>query len=260
VEAKPLVDVLDLVIEALESVTSWTAALPTTSPLTMVGETPPADDAAPAGALRVRPDGDVVAVQHVAPLGRPMDIYGVNAIEGETRLDIELAAITGLAGSTYTTVDDWFAPAEFDSMTKAERLSSPSYEAMVGGVRISAGGVSFGDDLQTVTPDYEVKVVSEVDGPSRGIGVFGQLSATAILDAGSVMEPSRIGRGARTMTSLTFAAAEIEWVVADGESGVATGGAISYRQGLQRLGSRRDEASGRDQFMLLPAHAARTTP
>jgi len=259
VEAAPRVDVLDLVIEELESVTAWTAALPATSALTMAGETPPAEGSAPSAALRVRPDADVIAVQHVAPLDRPMDIYGVNAIEGETRLDIEVAGITGLGASTFTTVDDWFAPAEFDSMTKSERLSSPSYEAMVGGVRISAGGVSFGDDLQTVTPDYEVKVVSEVDGPSRGIGVFGQLSAEAILDAGSVMEPSRINRGARTMTSLTFAAAELEWVVANGESGLATGGPGSYRQGLQRLGSRRHDAAARDQFMLVPAHAARST-
>jgi hypothetical protein len=259
VEAKPRVNVLDLVIEALESVTSWSAALPATSALTMASETPPADDSAPRAPLRVRPDADVVVVQHVAPLDRPMDIYGVNAIEGETRLYIEQAAITGLSGSTFTTVNDWFAPAEFDSMTKAERLSSPSYEAMVGGVRISAGGVSFGDDVQTVTPDYEVKVVSEIDEPSRGIGLRGQISARAILDAGSAMEPSRISRGARTMTSTKFAVAEVEWVVANGNTGLATGSAGSYRQGLQRLDNRRNDAVDRNGFMLVPAHAARST-
>jgi hypothetical protein len=199
----------------------------------------------------------VVAVQHVAPLDRPMDIYGVNAIEGETRLDIEQAAITGLTGSTFTTVTDWFAPAEFDSMTKAERLSSPSYEALIAGVRISAGGVSFGD-AQTVTPDYEVKVVTEIDEPSRGIAVFGQISAQTILDAGSMMEPTRIGRGARTVTSTTFEVAEVEWVVANGNTGLATGSASSYRQSLQRLNRNRIDTADRNAFMVVPAHAARS--
>ena len=67
--------------------------------------------------------------------------------------------IDGAARATTEPVDDWFAPAQFDTMTRTEKLSAPSYEEMTAGLLIGAGSVVTGADVLTVTPDPEVRIL-----------------------------------------------------------------------------------------------------
>jgi hypothetical protein len=257
VEAKPLQNVLDLVVEALEGLTAWSPSLPARSPVTLAGEDPSAAVTEVATVLRVRPDGDVVARQNLAPLERPRDVYGIHAIDGATRLDVDGAGITGMSASSHVPVTDWFAPAQYDAMTRSERLSAPSYEEMDAGVRISTGDVTWGDDVCSVIPDYEVKLITEEGAPARRHGRRGQLSVLSVLDAGALMDTGRLPASRTVTLPAAFAVTEVSWVVVDAETGRATGSSTSYRRALQRLGTRQ-AGEGRSVLAVVPAHAART--
>jgi hypothetical protein len=150
VEAPDRVSVIDLVVAALADATAWAPATPPAgSPVELAAA--PDEDAR--GPLRLRPDSDLTVSQQVAPLDRDLDGYGTARIDGPTRLTLDGAGITAARAVTATSVDSWFPPAQFDELTAAQRLSAPSYELMTAGSRISAGGLSWGRETQSVTPD-----------------------------------------------------------------------------------------------------------
>ena len=110
--APPRTNVLDAVLAALAAPASWRGTLPAGADANGVTL---AADALPEGEAWVRPGGEVEARQTAAPLDRTLDHYGIYAIDGPARLDVEGAGLgvgdSAVEGVEWETVLDWFAPA-----------------------------------------------------------------------------------------------------------------------------------------------------
>ena len=129
-EAPPLENVLDLVTTALQDAAAWRSIAPGASTVL-------ADDAEAAneGEVWARPDAELEAIQDVAPLDRKLDLFGAYEIAGPSTLTLGGGSIEGAAGLDWEEGIDYFAPAQYDDMTRSEKLAAPSYEAMTAGVR-----------------------------------------------------------------------------------------------------------------------------
>jgi hypothetical protein len=203
----------------------------------------------------VRPDAELEAVQSVAPLDRALDRYGLYEIDGPTTIALVGAGLDGTtAGTDWDAVTDWFAPAQFDDMTRTEKLAAPSYEEMTAGVRFGAGGVSFPEaEAATVTPDYEVRILDEEATRKGGrLPLKGTLlAATAAL----ALEPS-LRRPARTVTSASFGVGSTPWALADATTGGAAGSTGTYREALAGLATALAADPGvRGAIRIAPEHA-----
>ena len=98
-------------------------------------------DDEPPGGLWARPDQVVEVRQSVAPLNRTMTAYG-EYIPDPDRIDADGVTLGGQPVASPAWIDDWFAPAQFDRLDDATRLSAPSYELMTAGVRFGDAGVA----------------------------------------------------------------------------------------------------------------------
>ena len=231
------VDVLAAVRAALGDPSAWRAAGPASAAVL-------ASDA-PGEELWVRPDGELEAVQAVAPLDRTLDRYGVYEIAGKTSFGITGAGI-GAAAQDPEPVLDWFSPAEFDDLSAAEKLAAPSYEAMTAGARFSAAGVAVSQnaaDRRTVSPDYEVRILDADQ--TRSLGVLpGRLTG--------IVAPPR----GRAVTSPRFSVEEAAWTTADAVSGRASGAAGRYKAVVDELHAAvASDPAARAALRVAPAHA-----
>jgi hypothetical protein len=257
VEAPPRANVLDDVATALGAVASWREVAPASAAVQFAADPePPAGDAQDTAPLRVRPDADVQARQSVAPLDRELDIYGVYAIDGPALLTLDAAGIGDPpGGDDWQPVQDWFAPAQFDVMTRTEKLAAPSYEEMTAGALITATGVDTGLGATSVTPDPEVRIL-EPD-TTRDIG---RVPFDSPLDvaAAPVAIAARTAAGTsvpRRAVSPAFGVGEPSWTRIDQLTGAAVGAAGTYRATLDQLRTRRAADPG---ARMAPVAAART--
>ncbi len=244
-EVPPRADVLELVLTALRDVAAWRGVLPAGADdaTVLFADAPEAEDD-----VWVRPDAELEARQSVAPLARAMDCFGVYDIDGPATLDVTAISLSGGAGTTsYETVEEWFAPAQYDVMTRTERLAAPSYEAMAAGVRLAAAAVSFDQgEATTVVPDFETRIVDERRRPAKQRPLVGTLAeATAAL----VLEPDRRA-GARTVSSPAFAVGTATWQTADPVTGAAVGAPGTYREALAQSRS----AGARGALRVVASH------
>ena len=135
-------DVLELVRLALAASSSWSPepAAGLRAGIALAGDT--------AG---IRPDDVLVGLQAVAPLERTLDRVGELTPE-QSSVSVTGVTVAGGDGTAVTGLDvedvlDWFAPAMFDSLPDTARLSAPSYEEMVAGVRVGAARVTVPDGV-----------------------------------------------------------------------------------------------------------------
>lgn len=244
------VDVLAAVRAALEQPSAWRAFLPDGAD---AGAVVLASEA-PDGELWVRPDGELEVAQSVAPLDRTLDHYGVNGIAGPASFGVTGAGI-GAAEQEPEPVLDWFSPAQFDDLTRAEKLAAPSYEEMTAGARFALAGVSLSGaeaDRRTVTPDYEVRILDEE--ATRKLGVHG--GALAAATAALALDRGRRGLAGRTVASARFTVEEAAWTTADAVSGRAAGAAGSYASVLDDLHATvAADPTARAAVRAAPAHA-----
>lgn len=135
--SKPRVPLHQDVIDALSSPSAWEeVAVESGIPaaLVFVDLAPVAES----GRIWVRPDRQVRVTQGVAPLNRLIEVVGQGLPEaGDEMLEITSASLSGLDLS-YKEEQDWFAPAQYEQMGQAEKLSRASFEEMCAGV--SFGG------------------------------------------------------------------------------------------------------------------------
>ncbi len=249
--ARPTEDVLDLVTAALDDPVSWAPRAPqgvAIDPILL--EAPEVE-----GEVWMRPDGELLATQSVAPLDREMDVFGEYAIAGSRRLDLDAAGIDKVPAATWTAAMDWFAPALYDEMTRAERLEAPSFEAMTAGAAIGcSASVVDADESTSVTPDYEVAVLEE-DETRRFARPRPMAVPLAAAAAGLALDPSR-PRPARAVTSPAFAVGETRWRSSDAVSGIPIGPPTTYQ--AARAGLRASVAADpalRGARTVAPAHA-----
>ena len=199
-----------------------------------------AEVAAVEGEVWASPDADLEAVQDVAPLDRELDHFGAYDIAGPRTLTISEAGVEGAgAALSWAASEDFFAPALYDDLTRAEKLSAPSYEAMAAGVRFGIDGIALPaqDEVRTVTTRYERAVI---DGETR----------TGLRDAGLEvsMEAAAFGhvvtRGRQVQADAgPFALADVRWATANATTGRATGTTGSFREAVlaQRAAPRGSE-------------------
>lgn len=228
--ARPAEDVLELVTTALDDPVAWAPR----APATIAGDPVLLDAPEPAGEVWMRPDGELVAAQSVAPLDREMDAFGEYAIAGPRRLDLDAAGFDEVKAATWSPVTDWFAPALYDTMGRAEKLTAPSFEAMTAGAAIGcAASVVDADEATAVTPDYEVAIIA--DEATRWLARPRPMALSlAATTAGLALDPSR-PRPARSVTAPSFAVGETRWRTADAVTGTAIGFPTTHRAAADQL-------------------------
>ncbi|NLF76616.1 MAG: hypothetical protein GX573_13045 [Chloroflexi bacterium] len=127
---------------------------------------------------RVRPDGMLEVRQGIAPLDTQLDHFGNAVITGHDLFEIDSAALVVGDVTRYQateTVEEYFARAQYIEMSRAERLSSPSFEMMPCGVRFGGSGVSTGARVDSLFDYKEFVFDEELDlsgtQPRRPLGI-----------------------------------------------------------------------------------------
>jgi hypothetical protein len=120
-----LVDVLSLVVGAVDDIRNWRAIRPSNAQQTV--SVRQVDD------LLLHPFGVLEVSQKIAPLGLPIDKFGNQKPSGDTTFTV---AWTGGVSDSAT---EEFAVANFVTMSDSEKLSRKSFESMKSGLRFSDG-------------------------------------------------------------------------------------------------------------------------
>jgi len=97
----------------------------------------------------VDPMGAASLHQRVVPLNRPITLFAGARPLGPGRYDVQRVTLSGGIVATASPVQDSFAPAAFQKMSDAQKLSSPSFEKMDAGVLVSSDAVTVG----TIVPE-----------------------------------------------------------------------------------------------------------
>jgi hypothetical protein len=150
----PPVAVLPIVVGELGKQENWNALAPAFSNLLVsLRKLDPALSVLhPRGALRVS--------QRAIPLDVTLDTFGSQRPADVRRVDITAAAS---GGSAYplTPVDESFAPAQFQQLTDAEKLSRPSYQQLKGGVTIGNAGGPQSSTMSRRRIAYDVTIIDK---------------------------------------------------------------------------------------------------
>lgn len=165
-EPKEIVLIRGDVLLALRQRSAWQEIAPSlgvVSHVTYVDpepEVPPEPGGEVEERIWVRPDHQLRVSQSIAPLNRTIEIVGQGLpAPTDTFLTISAAGIGEVEVGDVEEVLDWFAPAQFESMTQTEKLSRSSFEEMPAGVSFgqsSAATTAFPNKLgRSAALDYE---------------------------------------------------------------------------------------------------------
>jgi hypothetical protein len=147
----PPIRVLGLLVEALSNPGNWRAVLPpATGQRVSLRELPQGTPA-----LVLHPFGTLEIAQKVVPLNLAISRFGTQKPEQGTTFRIGAVTI-GPDGAATTGVREEFAPAQFFTLSDAEKLSRPSFERYEAGVSVGA------DDELVADYSVELDVVYEV--------------------------------------------------------------------------------------------------
>lgn len=158
----PTINAWDRLQEALREVRNWQTQLPAGARKTL-------GYAVPAGTVLtlVDPAGGLAVQQKVLPLNKPLDKLGEARIDGDRRFDLSHVRVGG-RDEAHALQRDFFAAAQYQNLSDAEKLSRDSYELMDAGVTIAGGAVTAGDVRETPVA-YETIVI---DAPDPGTVSF----------------------------------------------------------------------------------------
>jgi hypothetical protein len=134
------VDPAPLLVAALSDPRNWSATLPAAGERVVSLRAPDASRAAPL----VDPLGGVGVRQRVVPLNRKITRFGEAAPAGPERYQLGAVEIGGAAAGTPTTLQEHFAPAQFETLTDQEKLSRPAFERMDAGFDVAADFIDVG--------------------------------------------------------------------------------------------------------------------
>lgn len=194
-----------LVLEDLERLEAWAALSPATDGGVLVTE-------GDGDELRVHPAGYVEIRQRIAPLDIRLDHYGASEIEGPDQFGLRRPTIGSVSlRKTSAPVYDHFATAQFFELDDDERLSAPSFEEMVAGLRMGELPLEAGSERSYVY-DHE-ETYRDPAGAGDDDDRSGGISATpaASLDHARAFVPDvKVPRGAFRVRSQTFVATEVD--------------------------------------------------
>ena len=202
----PDVEVLPRLTEALAARDNWRAELPARSRLLVslkeIGDVDAEHVIAhPAGVLTVR--------QKVVPLDTAIDRFGSQKPADANRFSIDRVRADGSELPTRT-VDEFFAPAQFEDLSDAQKLSRKSFERLPAGVEVTSADTQIRSSrvvaravrYETVIIDTRLRIVRLLQFFSDRFGLFfsllrGTASARSRLSpvagAEPVLGPGRIG-------------------------------------------------------------------
>ena len=155
----PSVDPWPLLREALADARSWAGFLPgeIDTAVSLRADTPPA------GVVRVHPAGGLEVRQKVVPLAHKLTQFGGAPPVGPDEYRITRVSLNGSAIDDRADAIDWFAPAQYEALNDADKLSRPSFEQMPAGVRV--GGAPVDADAPLVAELKYETVLIDVDFP-----------------------------------------------------------------------------------------------
>jgi hypothetical protein len=130
----PAVDLDGNLTTALGDPHSWQTGPPTGRTLVTVCSQ---NGASPA----VHPLGSLTVRQNAVPLEQRLECYGAELLDAPCTYQVTGATL-GEAPVPATDVTDFFAPAQFLTMTDAQKLSAPSFELMTAGTTLGSTALS----------------------------------------------------------------------------------------------------------------------
>jgi hypothetical protein len=238
----PQKPVLPDLITALQAHSNWSAALPP-------GVTPAASLAAPAPSdptVLVYPMGTLSVRENIVPLDVPITRYG-NA----TPSDGSLFAISDVQinnqETTRKTFQEYFAPGQFNALSDADKLSSPSFELYDAGVTIGSNAIDSGkDSARTVV--YEERYIDSPMSYSRSTGPYlmpANISAALSRQGAGFVAPvlnSGLGKYANGPATAAMTTSEESYVVANTNdlsvrSDISSASGVTYFQARAALNS-----------------------
>ncbi|MFZ0774230.1 MAG: DUF6603 domain-containing protein [Candidatus Sulfotelmatobacter sp.] len=143
---------------ALQNPQSWSAALP---PATTVGvslATPSPNNKI----LCVHPMGTLQVKEKVVPLDLPITKYGNATPSDGTEFSIQSVQINGQT-ETIQTIQDYFAPGQFLTLSDADKLSNPSFEQYDAGVNIGSSAILNGQNSPRTVVYEEYYIYAPTD-------------------------------------------------------------------------------------------------
>jgi hypothetical protein len=128
--------------QALADARNWSATLPPGG-FGLVSLTAPTN--AQVSAPLLDPLGGATVRERVVPLNRTITKFGEGPVSGPGRYTLSGVAFGSSTKSVPpTTVQEFFAPAQFEEMSDAEKLSRPSFEKMDAGFSLASDAVTVG--------------------------------------------------------------------------------------------------------------------
>jgi len=171
-------DLKSMVITALEDLRNWSAIMPTDSktavavrPRTPVGQQ-----------VFVHPLGDLSVHQRAAPLGLSINNYGTIPISTPVTLTIDSVSIANAPDSNAQSIQDFFAPAQFQQLTDDQKLARPSFELYQSGLRFGFSKALGGTVRQSV-----IGYTTEVVDPNKPAAKAAAVAAAAAAPSGQVL-------------------------------------------------------------------------
>ena len=143
---------------ALKDPRNWTA-VPATGTLSVVTL------ALPPGitATVIDPSGKMTWKESVAPLDRTLTRFGNSTTPAPVKFSVD-QVIVGVDPAEYSAVSDFFAAAQFEELTDAEKLSRASFERMQAGVEVASASVRAGPSISAPLT-YETEYRDPEHGP-----------------------------------------------------------------------------------------------
>jgi hypothetical protein len=167
----PPIEVMPLVAAEVEKKDNWKALPPRSNRLLVsLRQLEPE-------LLVLHPVGSLTVTQRSVPLALTLDKVGNQKPSDVSRVEVT-AARSGTVAHGLTPVLESFAPAQFQQLSDAEKLSRPSYQKMAGGVVITPGGGELRSSRMTRRKvEYEVTLIDKE--PARPVRLLKRLLAVA---------------------------------------------------------------------------------
>jgi hypothetical protein len=171
---------------ALSDARNWSAALPPTA-FRVVSLSQ--RNGAGTGPL-VDPVGSATVRQRVVPLNRTVTKFGEAKPLGPGRYSLSSVTVGSAPAGALETVQEFFAPAQFEQLSDAERLSRPDFEKMDAGFTVASEAVTVGAAVGN-TVVFNTIIVDAPDPPNvkREYTVSAALQSAALGTSASALAP-----------------------------------------------------------------------
>ncbi len=254
-EPKPIAHPRADVLAALALPSSWQEAGPIGGLGAGITYLTPAEQSG--DTVWVRPDHQLTVRQSIAPLDRTLEIVGQAVpAAGEELLHITAVEI-GNEPADVTSALDWFAPAQFEELDRAEKLARASFEEM-------NAGVTFGHAEAEIAADELTTWVDTAYEEDEWVEEEGSLADSAHSGAAGM---ALAHTQSRATPAFVIASTEYALVNAlDGTVASAVPTTITIaRAGMSQFEALRDRSRriaddprARSQFVVVPVSAAVT--